>query len=235
MHGTTLITNALIEREGAVTGLVTTKGFRDVLEMRKEMRYDIYDLLITLPDPLVPRPLRLEVDERVTAAGTSSARSTSTSSRRSLRGVPGRGRRGGRRLPSSTPTATPSTSEAAGDWLREQLPDVRRLALVGGRAGDPRVRADVDHGHQRLRATARGAYLRSLGDQLRDEGFGRNLYLMLSSGGITTLETAARFPMRLVESGPAAGVLAAVFYGRARRGAGTSVASTWAAPPPRCA
>jgi N-methylhydantoinase A/oxoprolinase/acetone carboxylase beta subunit len=69
VHGTTLITNALIERQGALTGLVTTRGFRDVLEMRKEMRYDIYDLLITLPDPLVPRPLRLEVDERLSASG----------------------------------------------------------------------------------------------------------------------------------------------------------------------
>jgi len=69
VHGTTLITNALIERDGAVTGLVTTRGFRDVLEMRKEMRYDIYDLLITLPEPLVPRPLRLEVGERVNGKG----------------------------------------------------------------------------------------------------------------------------------------------------------------------
>ena len=69
VHGTTLITNALIERDGGVTGLVTTRGFRDVLEMRKEMRYDIYDLLITLPDPLVPRPLRLEVDERLNGRG----------------------------------------------------------------------------------------------------------------------------------------------------------------------
>src|SRR5262249_30137865 len=69
VHGTTLITNALIQRRGAVTGLVTTRGFRDVLEMRKEMRYDIYDLLITLPEPLVPRPLRLEVDERTNGRG----------------------------------------------------------------------------------------------------------------------------------------------------------------------
>ena len=67
VHGTTLITNALIERDGAVTGLVTTQGFRDVLEMRKEMRYDIYDLLITLPEPLVRRPLRLEVENALTA------------------------------------------------------------------------------------------------------------------------------------------------------------------------
>ena len=69
VHGTTLITNAVIERDGATTGLITTKGFRDTLELRREMRYDIYDLLITLPEPLVPRPLRLELDERVDASG----------------------------------------------------------------------------------------------------------------------------------------------------------------------
>ena len=69
IHGTTLITNALIERKGAKTAMITTKGFRDVLEMAKEMRYDIYDLLIVLPEPLVSRPLRLEVDERITAKG----------------------------------------------------------------------------------------------------------------------------------------------------------------------
>ena len=69
IHGTTLITNALIERKGANTALITTKGFRDILEMAKEMRYDIYDLLLVLPEPLVARPLRLEVDERINARG----------------------------------------------------------------------------------------------------------------------------------------------------------------------
>ena len=69
IHGTTLITNALIERKGAKTALLTTKGFRDVLEIGKEMRYDIYDLLMTLPEPLVPRPWRFEVAERLNAQG----------------------------------------------------------------------------------------------------------------------------------------------------------------------
>ena len=69
IHGTTLITNALIERKGATTAFVTTKGFRDVLEMGKEMRYDIYDLLIVLPKPLVPRSLSYEVVERLNGRG----------------------------------------------------------------------------------------------------------------------------------------------------------------------
>jgi N-methylhydantoinase A len=213
VHGTTLITNALIEREGAVTGLVTTKGFRDVLEMRKEMRYDIYDLLITLPEPLVPRPLRLEVDERVTAAGEV-LRPLDLDE---LAQVAATFRAEGVEAVAVTFLHSYRNAEherAAGDWLREHLPGIA-VSLSSEVA--PEIRE-----YERTSTTATNAYvqplaeayLRSLGDQLRDEGFERNLYLMLSSGGITTLETAARFPVRLVESGPAAGVLAAVFYGR---------------------
>lgn len=212
VHGTTLITNALIEQEGAVTGLVTTKGFRDVLEMRKEMRYDIYDLLITLPDPLVPRPLRLEIDERITASGAvlrpvdteqlaavaesfraANVESVAVCFLHSYRNA--------------------AHEQAAGAWLREHLPGVT-VSLSSEVA--PEIRE-----YERTSTTVSNAYvqpiaesyLRALGDELRNEGFARELYLMLSSGGITTLETAARFPIRLVESGPAAGVLAAVFYG----------------------
>ena len=70
VHGTTLVTNALIERKGAVTGLLTTKGFRDAVEIGREHRYDLYDLFIDLPEPLVPRYLRLEIDERVLSDGS---------------------------------------------------------------------------------------------------------------------------------------------------------------------
>ena len=69
VHGTTLVTNAVIERKGAPVGLITTRGFRDILEMGTEQRYDIYDLYVTYPDPVVSRDLRLEVDERITATG----------------------------------------------------------------------------------------------------------------------------------------------------------------------
>jgi len=69
VHGTTLATNAIIERKGAETLLLTTKGFRDVLETRTELRYDLYDLFITFPEPLVPRRRRIGVTERVTYDG----------------------------------------------------------------------------------------------------------------------------------------------------------------------
>jgi N-methylhydantoinase A len=212
VHGTTLITNALIEREGGVTGLVTTAGFRDVLEMRKEMRYDIYDLLITLPEPLVPRPLRLEVDERVNGKGEAMTpldlsqleHAKESFARAGVEAVA---------VCFLHSFSNPSHEQLAGAWLREHMPHVA-VSLSCEVASEIRE-------YERTSTTVSNAYvqpiaqryLEQLGSQLAKAGFERNLYLMLSNGGITTLETAMRFPIRLVESGPAAGVLAAVFYG----------------------
>jgi N-methylhydantoinase A len=212
VHGTTLITNALIARAGRVTALLTTRGFRDVLEMRREMRYDIYDLLIELPEPLVPRPLRLEIHERVNAKGEV----LKPLELSDLEPVKERLRAAGAEAIAVCflhAFANPAHEEAAGAWLGEQLPD---LAVSLSSQVAPEIRE-----YERMSTTVCNAYvqpiaetyLTRLGEELREAGFRRNLYLMLSSGGITTLETATRFPVRLVESGPAAGVLAAVFYG----------------------
>ena len=70
VHGTTLVANTVIERKGAKVGLITTKGFRDSIEIGREIRYDLYDLFFQMPEPLVPRYLRLDVDERIDADGT---------------------------------------------------------------------------------------------------------------------------------------------------------------------
>ena len=69
IHGTTLVINAIIERKGAKTGLITTKGFKDVLELGREIRYDAYDIFSQYPEPIVPRNLRMEINERLTADG----------------------------------------------------------------------------------------------------------------------------------------------------------------------
>src|SRR5437867_4215897 len=131
IHGTTLVTNAIIERKGARTALLTTTGFRDAYEIAREHRYDLYDLFLEMPAPLVPRHLRLTVDERVYADGTVA-----------------------------------------------RAPDERAVA---------RGWAEVH--------------------------IGGELFLMLSSGGISPVETASRFPLRLLESGPAGGALASAYYG----------------------
>ena len=212
IHGTTLITNALIERKGAVTALITTKGFSDILEMGKEMRYDIYDLLMVLPKPLVSRPLRLEVDERINArgqvltpldpAGLEALRETLVDN--DVQAVA---------VCFLHAFTTPDHEVLAGAWLAEHFPDVS-VSLSSEVA--PEIRE-----YERMSSTVCNAYvqplteryLQNISDDLSEHGFEHGLYMMLSSGGITTLDRAARFPVRLVESGPAAGALAAVFYG----------------------
>jgi N-methylhydantoinase A len=212
VHGTTLITNVLIEREGALTGLVTTRGFRDVLEMRKEMRYDIYDLLITLPDPIVSRPLRLEVDERLNGRGEV----LTPLDESQLEEVAATFEQAGVEAIAVCflhAFTNPVHERQAGAWLRKRFPG---LAISLSCEVAPEIRE-----YERSSTTAGNAYVQPLAQrylaaleaELGRAGFSQNLYLMFSNGGITTLETASRFPIRLVESGPAAGVLAAVFYG----------------------
>ncbi len=212
IHGTTLITNALIERRGATTALITTSGFRDILEIRREMRYDIYDLLMELPAPLVPRPLRLEVNERVGPRGEV--------------------------IVSLDPEHLGSLRETLERFGVQAVaicflhsyknPDHERRTAAALRAWFPQMRISLScevapeiREYERMSTTVCNAYVQPLSEayvgdlirELRAAGYSHDLYLMLSSGGITTSGTAARFPIRLVESGPAAGVLAAMFHG----------------------
>ncbi len=212
IHGTTLITNSLVERKGAKTALITTKGFRDILEMGKEMRYDIYDLRLTLPQPLVARPLRLEVHERVNAHGevvTPIVRAELEELTRLLRHE---------QVESIAVCLlhsyrNPAHEQIIRAWLHENFP---RVSVSLSSEVAPEIRE-----FERMSTTVANAfvqplterYLTQLEDKLHATGFERMLYLMLSSGGIGTVETARRFPVRLLESGPAAGVLAAAFYG----------------------
>ena len=212
IHGTTLITNALIERRGATTALVTTAGFRDILELRREMRYDIYDLLIELPAPLVPRPLRFEVTERVNAQGVTQV----PLNRESLAALrPALAHAGVNALAVCFLHSykNPAHERAAATMLREWFPEMR-ISLSSDVA--PEIRE-----YERMSTTVCNAYVQPMTetylDDMRGElhaaGYEHDVYLMLSSGGIATSATASRFPIRLVESGPAAGVLAAVFHG----------------------
>ncbi|GAB4431467.1 MAG: hydantoinase/oxoprolinase family protein [Chloroflexi bacterium OHK40] len=210
IHGTTLITNALIERKGATTAFITTRGFRDVLEIAREMRYDIYDLLLVLPQPLVARPLRLEVDERLNGRGEVVV-PLDVGRLDALRPA----------LEQVEAVAVcllhayrnPTHELAIREWLQATLPG---LSVALSCEVAPEIRE-----YERMSTTVANAYVQPLTERylsqldarLREVGFERRLYLMLSSGGISTVETAARFPVRLLESGPAAGVLAATFFG----------------------
>jgi N-methylhydantoinase A len=214
VHGTTLVTNALIERRGVETALLTTEGFRDAVAIGTEHRYDMYDIFIEKPEPLVPRSLRYGVRERVFDDG-SVARELDEGQVRSIvaelrkRGVravavsflhgfrnPAHERRVAEILAGEAPGITVSLSS-------EVAPEIREYERTSTTIANVYVRPVVE------------GYLRSLEDRLRRLGFGGSLYIMLSNGGTASVETACQFPVRLLESGPAAGALAAAFYGRA--------------------
>ena len=214
IHGTTLATNALIERRGAKTALITTQGFRDVIEMRTESRFEQYDLDLVLPDPLLPRQQRLTVSERIDANGDVL--------------IP---------LDRAEVEALCDTIDAAGyesvavgllhSYLNDQherligevfaqrLPNV---ALSLSCEVSPQMRE-----YERFNTVAANAYIKPLmksylgrlAGRLREQGTDCPIFLMHSGGGIISLENAAEFPVRLVESGPAGGaVFAAHIAGR---------------------
>ncbi len=206
IHGTTLATNALIERKGARTALLTTKGFRDVIAMGNESRYDQYDLNITLPEPLVPRSLRLPIAERLDNTG----RVLNALDETAVRAL----------IP--TLKSEQVASIAVGflhafvngahermvrTILNAELPEIP-VSLSS--EVSPEMRE-----WERFSTTVANAYvqpmmaryLRQLEGDLREAGFTAPLFLMMSGGGLTTIDTACRFPIRLVESGPAGGAI----------------------------
>ncbi len=206
IHGTTLATNAILERKGARTALVTTQGFRDVLAMGTESRYDQYDLNIVLPEPLVPRHLRLTVPERLDNEGNVLL-ALDEAAVRAL--VPRLEQEAVESLAIGLLHAfvNPAHEQRIRDILAVALPN---LPVSLSSEVSPEMRE-----WERFSTTAANAYvqplmvryLRRLEAGLRDAGVGAPIFLMLSGGGLTTVETACRFPIRLVESGPAGGAI----------------------------
>jgi len=212
VHGTTLVSNALIERRGSSIALLTTKGFRDVLTSGKEQRYDMYDLFIQMPEPLVPRRLRYGIDERVLADGTVD-HPIRTDEIAAL--VPTLRESGVEAVAVSFLHSYrhPEHERAAAEVLRRELPDVP-VTLSS------EVSPEVGEYHRTSTTVANAyvlpifnRYLEQLEKNLKEDGIDAPLHIMLSTGGLATTDTARRFPIRLLESGPAAGVLAAAFFG----------------------
>jgi N-methylhydantoinase A len=213
IHGTTLATNAVIERKGARTALLTTQGFRDVLAMGNESRYDQYDLNIALPQPLVPRHLRLPVPERLDNEGNVLV-ALDTAAVRAL--VPKLRAEAVESIAVGFLHAfvNPAHERQVRDILAELLPDVP-VSLSS--EVSPEMRE-----WERFSTTVANAYvqprmaryLRLLEDGLHGLGVGAPLFLMLSGGGLTTIDTACRFPIRLVESGPAGGAIFSAYIAR---------------------
>lgn len=213
VHGTTLVTNALIERKGAVTALITTKGFRDALEIAREHRYDLYDLNLEHPAPLVPRYLRLEIDERILSDGSVAIPVDLDALPDLIERIRAEGATAvGISLLHSY--QNPEHERAIHERMRELAPD-----LIYSVSSDvaPEIRE-----YERTSTTVANVYVRPLAERyitglietLARIGFDGSLFIMLSSGGLSSPEAAARYPIRLVESGPAAGALAATHIGK---------------------
>ncbi|HZP75046.1 MAG TPA: hydantoinase/oxoprolinase family protein [Pseudolabrys sp.] len=214
IHATTLVTNTILERKGARTGLITTAGFRDLLEIQREVRYDLYDLFIRLPEPVVPRHLRIGVSERIQADGTIRTPLNEDEVQAAARKFREAGveavavlflhsyrngiheKRAGEILAQELPGAVISLSH-------QVHPEPKEYERASTTVLDAYVKRTTEN------------YLDRLSDGLKSRGYERRLFVMLSNGGTTTAESAKAVPIQLVESGPAAGVEAASYFGRA--------------------
>jgi len=213
IHGTTLVTNTLIERKGARTALITTEGFRDALEIGNEGRYDIYDLGLIKPQPLVERHMRFGVPERMTASGEvlrpldvhaveDLCKQLKTEGIESVA------------ICLLHAFTNPRHELDIYEIVRDEMPNA---AISVSHQVSPAMRE-----YQRTSTTVANAYVQPVTSNylerikagLSEAGLDAPLNVMLSSGGMTTIETATRFPIRLVESGPSGGALAGVYWGK---------------------
>jgi N-methylhydantoinase A len=214
VHGTTLVANALIERSGPPTALITTKGFRDVLSIRREQRYDLYDLFLDMPEPLVPRRRTFEVDERILADGSVDRTLDEAEVRRLARRL----RREGVEAVAVCLLHAYRTSDherAVEAALRREAPEVA-VSLssdVAPEVGEF-VRTSTTVANAYVLPLV-GRYLEMLEKRLSGLGLSGPLRIMLSTGGggLAGPPTARRYPVRLLESGPAAGALSAAYWG----------------------
>ena len=206
IHGTTLATNALIERKGARTALVTTEGFRDSIEMGTESRFEQYDIEMEKPVPLVPRHLRFPVPERLDASGAAilpldEGALAAVAARLAAEGAESAA------IGFLHSYVNPAHERRARAVLQEALPG---LPVTLSSEAAPEMRE-----YERFSTACANAYvqplmaryLRGLEQGLRARGFACPLFVMLSGGGVTDVETAIRFPIRLVESGPVGGAV----------------------------
>lgn len=212
VHGTTLVTNAVIERKGAKTALLTTKGFEDVLEIGREMRYDIYDIFITMPKPLVSKTLRKGVKERIDKNGRIVEKISATEVERTLLQLQ---KNGVQSIAVSLLHSYANTKheQVIGNLIKKKFP---KLTYSLSSEVMPEIRE-----YERTSATVMNAYvqpltndyLKNLNAKLNTLGFDGIIHIMNSAGRLTTIEGARKHPVQLLESGPAGGTMAAVYFG----------------------
>ncbi len=208
VHGTTLATNAIIERKGAKTALIATEGFRDVIEIADEGRFDQYDIDLVKPSPLVPRELRFAVPERIDVHGRVRLALATDAVHRIAEGLratqvqsvavalihayanPAHERRIAELLAELCPQLTVTLSSSV-------CPEAREYERTSTAVANAYVQPLI------------AGYLRRLEHAFAELGYRRPIHLMTSGGSLASLDTAARFPVRLIESGPAGGAILA--------------------------
>jgi N-methylhydantoinase A len=213
VHGTTLGSNIVIERKGRKVALLTTRGFRDVLVIGRQKRYQLYDLFIEKPAPLVPRSWIREATERIAFDGEVLTPLDEAELRATVRALAKDG------ITSLAVCflhayANPTHERRAAEIVRQEAP---HIALSLSSEVSPVMRE-----YERTSTTVVNAYvmtavrdyLERLERALGDLGYRGRLFVMQSGGGVATAETMARFPVRMIESGPAAGALMAAAYGK---------------------
>jgi N-methylhydantoinase A len=213
VHATTLATNTLIEGSGAKIGVITTEGFRDVLEMRRETRYDDLDLAPEFPPPLAPRHLRQGVKERLLADGSVRVPIDEADVRRVVAELRSAG----------VETLAVCLLHASANPAHEEV-----VARIAAETFDPelvsissQVQPEIRE-YERMSTTAANAYVQPrvrhylgrLNEGIAARGYQAPLYIMQSNGGFAGPAESSRFPVRLIESGPAAGAIAAAEYGK---------------------
>jgi N-methylhydantoinase A len=212
IHGTTLVTNALIERKGAPTALLATAGFRDAVEIGREHRYELYDLNLELPKPLVPRHLRFDVPERVAADGAVLEPLDELLVRRLVAELRDNGIKA-IAVCYLNSFRNPRHERRTAEIIAEIAPEIRvslSSQVVAEIREFQRTSTTLANVYVQERVAA---YLAQLQARLDKIGFIGSFFVMLSSGGVATPEISSRFPVRLLESGPAAGALAAASAG----------------------
>ena len=208
LHATTIATNAILERKGAATGLITTEGFRDVLIIGRQKRYETYDLYIDKPEPLIPRQHILEVSERLDQSGDVIVELDMASVDRAIDAL-----------------LTTDRETVAVSLLHAYANPTHELAIrnrINTRAPNISVSLSSDvspkfREYERTNTTVANAYitptvdryLSALQSALKQQGYQQELFIMQSSGGLVTPAMAKTYPIRIIESGPAAGVLMA--------------------------
>ena len=206
IHGTTLATNALIERRGAKTALITTKGFRDVIEMRTESRFEQYDLNLILPEPLLPRNQRYTLDERVNAQGDI-YKALNRAEVKDLASLIKQANYESVAVGLLHSYANDAHEKMVREVLNEVVPDL--MVSISSEVS-PQMRE-----YERFNTVVANAYIKPLmksylgrlEGRMQEHGLNCDIFLMHSGGGIISIESAAEFPVRLVESGPAGGAV----------------------------